>query len=89
MNGDECKSPISTVTELLNSWQEGQIINVLKDYTEKWRYFGRIHDTHLMLECLFNFYDLGKLTYWNPSYFFKDVKWLMKTQSTAVGIRKW
>jgi hypothetical protein len=44
---------------------------------------GRIHDLHFS----FHLYDLGKLPYWNPSHFFKVVKWLLKTKRTAVGIR--
>jgi len=35
MNGDESRSPVSTETEVLNSLQEGQIINVLRDYAKK------------------------------------------------------
>jgi hypothetical protein len=81
MNGGECRSPISTATEVLNSLQEG--------LCWKWRYFSRIHALHLILELSFHFYDLGKHTYWNHLHFFKDVKGLLKTQRTAVGIRKW
>jgi hypothetical protein len=35
VNGGECRSPVSTETEVLNSLQEEQIINLLRDYAKK------------------------------------------------------
>jgi outer membrane lipoprotein-sorting protein len=71
VNGCEHKSQISTVTEFVNSYQNGTNASayleiVLKDnettVEQMNLYIQRCNDFS------FNLYDLGNRTYWTPSY---------------------
>jgi hypothetical protein len=62
VNGCDCKSPISTATELLNSCQDGTNACVLGDYVEQQWYFTGISEMHQCCDDIsFNFMTRGNL----------------------------
>jgi hypothetical protein len=66
VNGCECKSPISTATEFLNSFQDGKNASVCSGIELKNDY-SLVAEMSYIYHCnnfKLNFYDLGNLTYW-------------------------